>query len=127
MTGFDLHLGWHPQGDGKWYYGLSVENGRVKDEGALRLRTGLRAIVERFQPELRLTPMQDMLLCDLDRRRPAGRSNACWTSTASPRPEQLSQRAAATAWPARRSRPAAWPSPSRSGRCPASSTSWKPS
>ena len=43
--GMDLHLGWHPQGDGKWYYGLSVENGRVKDEGSLRLRSGLRAIV----------------------------------------------------------------------------------
>ena len=66
VSGFDLHLGWHPQGDGKWYYGLSVENGRVKDEGALRLRSGLRAIVERFRPELRLTPMQDVLLCDLD-------------------------------------------------------------
>ena len=55
VTGFDLHLGWHPQGDGKWFYGLSVENGRIKDDGALRLRSGLRAIVERFQPELRLT------------------------------------------------------------------------
>ena len=43
VSGFDLHLGWHPQGDGKWYYGLSIENGRVKDEGALRLRSGLRA------------------------------------------------------------------------------------
>ena len=66
VSGFDLHLGWHPQGDGKWYYGLSVENGRVKDEGALRLRSGLRAMVERFRPELRLTPMQDVLLCNLD-------------------------------------------------------------
>ena len=43
--GFDPHLGWHPQGDGKWFYGLSVENGRVKDEGTLRLRSGLRTIV----------------------------------------------------------------------------------
>src|SRR5436309_5960457 len=42
VHGFDTHLGWHPQGDGKWYYGLSIENGRVKDEGTLRLRTGLR-------------------------------------------------------------------------------------
>jgi sulfite reductase (ferredoxin) len=66
VSGFDLHLGWHPQGDGKWYYGLSVENGRVKDEGPLRLRSGLRAIVERFRPhELRLTPVQDVLLCGL--------------------------------------------------------------
>jgi sulfite reductase (ferredoxin) len=66
VSGFDLHLGWHPQGDGKWFYGLSVENGRVKDEGTLRLRSGLRAIVERFRPRLQLTPVQDVLLCDLD-------------------------------------------------------------
>ncbi len=66
VSGYDLHLGWHPQGDGKWYYGLSIENGRVKDDGALRLRSGLRAIVEKFRPELRLTPMQDVLLCNLD-------------------------------------------------------------
>jgi sulfite reductase (ferredoxin) len=66
VSGFDLHLGWHPQGDGQWYFGLSVENGRVKDEGHFRLRTGLRKFIERFQPEIRLTPMQDILLCGLD-------------------------------------------------------------
>ncbi|MFL5245488.1 MAG: NADPH-dependent assimilatory sulfite reductase hemoprotein subunit [Gemmataceae bacterium] len=65
VHGYDLHLGWRPQGDGKWFYGVSVENGRVKDEGAFRLRTALRAIITRFQPELRITPMQDLLLCNL--------------------------------------------------------------
>jgi sulfite reductase (ferredoxin) len=64
--GYDLHLGWHPQGEGKWFYGVSVENGRVKDEGTLRLRAGLRSLVQRFRPELRLTPMQDVLLCNLN-------------------------------------------------------------
>jgi sulfite reductase (ferredoxin) len=66
VTAVDLHLGWHPQGDGKWFYGLSVENGRVKDEGDFRLRTALREIVRRFQPRLRLTAQQDVLICDLD-------------------------------------------------------------
>ena len=65
VGGFEPHLGWQAQGDGKWYYGLSVENGRVKDEGSFRLRSGLRALVERYQPELRLTPLQDILLCNL--------------------------------------------------------------
>jgi sulfite reductase (ferredoxin) len=65
VTGYHLHLGWQPQGDGNWYYGLSVENGRVKDEGPMRLRSGLRAIIGRFQPKLALTPMQDILLGDL--------------------------------------------------------------
>jgi sulfite reductase (ferredoxin) len=66
VRSYDPHLGWNPQGNGKWYYGLSVENGRVKDEGTLRLRTGLRILIERFQPSLRLTALQDILLCDLD-------------------------------------------------------------
>jgi sulfite reductase beta subunit-like hemoprotein len=65
VSDFDPHLGWHPQGDGKWYYGISVENGRVKDEGPLRLRTALRTLVERLKPAIRLTPLQDILLCDL--------------------------------------------------------------
>lgn len=65
VTGLDLHLGAHPMGEGKWWYGVSVENGRIKDDGSLRLRSGLRAIVERFRPEVRFTPMQDVLLCGL--------------------------------------------------------------
>jgi sulfite reductase (ferredoxin) len=66
VRGFETHLGWQAQGNGKFYYGLSIENGRVKDEGTLRLRSGLRAIIQRVQPSLRLTPLQDILLCDLD-------------------------------------------------------------
>jgi len=66
ITGFDTHLGWHAQGDGKFYYGVSVETGRVKDEGAFRLRTALRTLIERYQPELRITAVQDILLCNLD-------------------------------------------------------------
>src|SRR5581483_4084552 len=31
-----------------------------------RLRSGLRQLIEHWQPELRLTPLQDILLCDLD-------------------------------------------------------------
>ena len=65
-TGFDPHHGWRAQGDGKWFFGLSVENGRIKDEGSLRLRTGLRTLMEKFHPTLRITPLQDILLCDID-------------------------------------------------------------
>ncbi len=63
--GMDYHLGWHPQGDGRWFLGLSIENGRIKDAGALRLRSGLRTVVERFRMPLRVTPMQDLLLTDV--------------------------------------------------------------
>jgi sulfite reductase (ferredoxin) len=65
VTGFPLFLGWQPQGDGKYCYGISIENGRIKDAGAFRLRSALRQLVQRLHPRLRLTPMQDILLCDL--------------------------------------------------------------
>jgi sulfite reductase (ferredoxin) len=65
VTDVPLHLGWHAQGDGKCYYGVSVENGRIKDDGGLRLRTCLRTLVERHRPQVRFTPAQDILLCDL--------------------------------------------------------------
>jgi sulfite reductase (ferredoxin) len=61
----DLHLGWHPQGNNQWYLGLSIENGRIHDQGTMRLRTGLREVVSRFQPDVCLTPNQDLLLTGL--------------------------------------------------------------
>jgi sulfite reductase (ferredoxin) len=66
VSGFDPHLGWHPQGNDKCYYGLSIENGRVKDQGSFRLRSCLRTLMSEFHPTLRLTPLQDILVCDLD-------------------------------------------------------------
>ncbi len=59
------HLGWHEQGDGKWFFGLPIENGRVKDDGQMRLRSALRQIFARLQPDARLTAQQNVLLCDL--------------------------------------------------------------
>jgi sulfite reductase (ferredoxin) len=89
ITGLDLHHGWQPQGNGKWFLGLSVENGRVKDEGPLRLRCGLRAIVGRFRLSVRLTTQQDVLLCDISAAdRPAVESML--NEYGIPRPDSLS-------------------------------------
>jgi sulfite reductase (ferredoxin) len=63
----DDHLGWHPQGDGRWFLGLYVENGRVKDDDTLRLRSGLRHVIEQFRPGIRLTPQQNILFTDLSK------------------------------------------------------------
>lgn len=59
------HLGWHLQGDGRWFVGLHVENGRIKDTEKLRLRTGLHHVIEQFRPGIRLTGQQNMLLTDI--------------------------------------------------------------
>jgi sulfite reductase (ferredoxin) len=89
ITDVDLHLGWHPQGDGKWFLGLSVENGRIKDDGALRYRTGVRTIVERFGVNVRNTGQQDLLLCDIETaNRPA--IDRLLAEHGIPRPENLS-------------------------------------
>lgn len=56
------HLGWNQAADGKWVLGLFIENGRVKDEGAFRLKSGLRAVVEKYRPKIYLTAQQDILL-----------------------------------------------------------------
>jgi sulfite reductase (ferredoxin) len=57
------YLGWHKQGEDKWFVGVRVVSGRVKDfSDERRIRSGLRAIVERFRLEVRLTPQQNVYL-----------------------------------------------------------------
>jgi sulfite reductase (ferredoxin) len=58
-------LGWHPQGDGKFWLGVPVAAGRIVDSGPVRLRTALRAIAARFAPGFVMTPQQDVLLTDI--------------------------------------------------------------
>jgi sulfite reductase (ferredoxin) len=57
------HLGWHPG-----WYGLFLENGRIEDRPALKLRTALREIVERFRPTVYLTAQQNLLLAGVEDR-----------------------------------------------------------
>lgn len=58
-------LGWHKQADGSYFLGLFVENGRIHDSGAYRLKTALRQVAEQFQPEIRLTASQNLLLVNI--------------------------------------------------------------
>jgi sulfite reductase (NADPH) hemoprotein beta-component len=58
-------LGWHRQTNGNYFLGVFVENGRVKDADGYRLKTGLRAVVERFRTEVRLTPSQNLLFVNV--------------------------------------------------------------
>jgi sulfite reductase (ferredoxin) len=89
ITGLDLHHGWHPQRDGKWFLGLSVENGRLKDEGRQRLFSGVRAIVEKFRCIVRVTTQQDVLLGDIDLANKSA-IDSMLSEYGIPRPESLS-------------------------------------
>lgn len=59
-------MGWWEQGDGKMFYGLHIENGRVKDEGDFRLKTALRVIVDKYNTPLIMSPTQSILIKDID-------------------------------------------------------------
>jgi sulfite reductase (ferredoxin) len=65
VFGFDDHIGWHEQGDGRWYYGLNIENGRLCDTPKTRLKSALREVLTGFRPGIRLTAHQSMLLTDV--------------------------------------------------------------
>jgi sulfite reductase (NADPH) hemoprotein beta-component len=58
-------LGWNRQLDDRWFLGLFVENGRIRDEEGYRLKTALRAVMDRFAPEVRLTATQNLLLVNI--------------------------------------------------------------
>ncbi len=58
-------LGWHEQGDGKMFVGISVENGRVKDEGDFKLKSALKKLVQAYRLPMLLTPSQNIILFDI--------------------------------------------------------------
>lgn len=59
-------LGWQEQGDGKYFLGISVENGRIKNDGKFQLKTALRTLIEQYQLPMRLTANHNVLLYDID-------------------------------------------------------------
>ncbi|MCX7596274.1 MAG: sulfite reductase, ferredoxin dependent, partial [Fischerella sp.] len=59
-------LGWNEQGDGKLFFGISIQNGRIKDEGNFQIKTALREIVEQYNLPIRLTPHQNLILYEIE-------------------------------------------------------------
>ena len=55
-----LHLGWHEHRDGRGWYGVSVQSGRMGP----KLRKAVLKAVTELDLTVRLTPQQDLLLCD---------------------------------------------------------------
>ncbi|KAJ4970242.1 hypothetical protein NE237_003341 [Protea cynaroides] len=59
---FKSYLGWHEQGDGSFFCGLHVDNGRI---GGAK-KKALREIIEKYSLNVRLTPNQNIILCDIN-------------------------------------------------------------
>ncbi|MDD5262866.1 MAG: NADPH-dependent assimilatory sulfite reductase hemoprotein subunit [Methylacidiphilales bacterium] len=65
-------LGWREQGDGKWFRGIWIAEGRIKDTPENGIRKALRKICETFKPRLHITPNCNLYLCDLEAKDKAG-------------------------------------------------------
>src|SRR5580692_8561005 len=58
--------GWHQAVDGKWFLGVFVETGRVKDVEGRRMKTALRLVADRFSGiEFRLSANQNLILANI--------------------------------------------------------------
>ncbi|MEM7479235.1 MAG: NADPH-dependent assimilatory sulfite reductase hemoprotein subunit [Planctomycetota bacterium] len=66
VHGFNDHMGWDEQGDGKWFYGLNVENGRLSDNENRQWKTAFREICDKLNPGISLTAHQSILFTDLE-------------------------------------------------------------
>ena len=58
----DDHMGWHEQGNGKWFLGVPVSSGRIKDN----YREGFRELVKIYKMDIRLTADQNIIFCDIE-------------------------------------------------------------
>lgn len=57
--------GWEQNAEGKWFYTLFIENGRVLDEEGLSLKTGLLEIAKTGKANFRFTGNQNIILTDI--------------------------------------------------------------
>jgi sulfite reductase (ferredoxin) len=67
MPAFEVpdFLGWHEQGDGKWFLGVPIANGRIVDGEICKLRTALRDIVAWYGCDPIMMPSQDIILSEI--------------------------------------------------------------
>ena len=56
-----LYLGWHKQSKGLWFVGIPLLSGRLSG----KIKQKVRFLVEKYQLQIRLTPNQDILLCNI--------------------------------------------------------------
>jgi sulfite reductase (NADPH) hemoprotein beta-component len=60
------HYGWQQNHEGKWYYTVFVENGRVLDDEKAALKTALYTVAETGKANFIFTGNQNVILADID-------------------------------------------------------------
>jgi sulfite reductase (ferredoxin) len=59
-------LGWHEQGNGKLFYGVWVQEGRIQDSESAAFRTAFREIAEKLLLPVRLTTNCNLIFHDIE-------------------------------------------------------------
>lgn len=59
------HYGWKQNHEGKWYYTVFVENGRVLDDEKIALKTAFYEIAQTGKANFRFTGNQNVILADI--------------------------------------------------------------
>lgn len=59
------YYGWHQNHEGKWYYTVFVENGRVLDDDKLAMKTALLEIAKTGKTNFRFTTNQNVIVADI--------------------------------------------------------------
>lgn len=59
------HYGWHQNHEGKWYYTLFIENGRITDNETTKLKTACYEVAKTGKANYRFTCNQNLILADI--------------------------------------------------------------
>ncbi len=59
------YYGWQKNHEGKWYYTVFVENGRVLDDNQVALKTALFEVAQTGKANFRFTPNQNVILSEI--------------------------------------------------------------
>lgn len=60
--------GWHKNHEGKWYYTVFVENGRVLDDEKVALKTAFLEIAKTGKANFRFTCNQNVIIADIEQK-----------------------------------------------------------
>lgn len=66
VHGVNDHMGWDEQGDGRWFYGWNIENGRLYDNEDRRWKSAIREVCATLHPGLRLTAQQSLIFTNIE-------------------------------------------------------------
>lgn len=65
FTGRKDYYGWYQNSEGKWYYTVFVENGRVLDDEKLALKSALLEVAKTGKTNFRFTTNQNVIISDV--------------------------------------------------------------